>query len=758
MALNGVLGGGQVVFQVDCAITKPGDELFATGGHDVLGQWAPDKGLKLDTTKETFPTWSSQPVSVPADVRLEYKFVIKSAKTDPRPFATWEAFEGNRDLVSKAGLKQTARSIWGKKVDTRVSSEALPEALGGQNGTKQAPAKGGLAAQPRISMADALKLADQIEQREPRRKNFSQSLITLDVEDAGAASQALSAAAEMPAQEPEQAGQECAGATPAMRKTMPLKHITSLSALSEMADIMEKEEARATTQRVATYESQNLDVPVVIVTSEIAPYSKTGGLGLVAASYSYEFARKGHRTMAISPKYKHYDGLTYVAEAKVMVADREEVVKYWHKHEGGCDYVFVEHPSIEKDGGLYNSDDGREYPDNLFRFTLLSLAALEAPLILKLNGKEVYGQKCLFLANDWQAGLVPLYLCYKYRPNNCYVESRVIYVVHNLGYQGQYPHIKACHFFGIPELAAADIGLGDSVNLCKGALVCADRVITVSPNYTKEVQTAAGGFRLESFVKAKGDALRLGGILNGIDDCWNPEIDKNIEKRYSIENFETGKRFNKAALQKAVGLQVDERAVLVGFVGRLTWQKGVDVMVSILDWLMKDEGNGVTGHVQLIMMGNGEKQYADALRGAEGRHPGRVCGYVGFDPKVEHHMMAGCDLFLMPSRYEPCGLPQMYSQRYGTLPIVTATGGLVDSVKDVALGCDKATGFHISVLEEGKMKEVIYRACALCLQAPADFKKMIVNAMSEDFYWPQAMDEYEKSIDQTLSDPAIHRS
>ncbi|CAE8613113.1 unnamed protein product [Polarella glacialis] len=252
------------------------------------------------------------------------------------------------------------------------------------------------------------------------------------------------------------------------------------------------------------------------------------------------------------------------------------------------------------------------------------------------------------------------------------------------------------------------------------------------------------------FVSAKAHALRLGGILNGIDDCWDPSTDSNIVRNYSVDDFEHGKQVNKAALQRELGLQIDPDAVLIGFVGRLTWQKGVDVMASIVGWLMQDTGNGVTGRAQLIMMGQGDKQYSEILARAEESFKGKVCGYVGFDPIVEHKMMAACDLFLMPSRYEPCGLPQMYSQAYGTLPIVTATGGLVDSVKDISEGVQVATGFHISELSPDKLKETIYKALETALKRPADFRSMQRTAMLSDYYWPKAMDEYEKAIDQAL--------
>jgi len=501
-----------------------------------------------------------------------------------------------------------------------------------------------------------------------------------------------------------------------------------------------------------------VDVPVVIVTSEIAPWSKSGGLGLVAASYGEQFARNGHRTMAISPKYQHYDGITCIGETCVNVNGHDELVKYWHKYieygeNNGCDYVFVDHPSIERPGGLYNGQDGSEYKDNLFRFTLLSNAAMEAPLILEIGGRP-YGDKVVFIANDWQSGLVPVYLCYKYRRHNCYMQARCIYAVHNLGYQGMYPHVDACHFFGVDRGAATDLALKDCINLTKAALICADRVITVSPNYANEIQSAAGGFGLDGYVRGKAHGLRLSGILNGIDDVWNPEIDQKIPKNFSVADFEAGKSFNKAELQRRLGLTEDAGCVMIGFVGRLTWQKGVDVLAECIEWLMEDVGNGVNGRAQLIMMGQGEEKYASALRWAENTFPGRACGYVGFDPAVEHAMMGGCDLFLMPSRYEPCGLPQMYAQRYGTLPVVHATGGLVDSVKDVSCGLEVATGFHIPYMSADKMKEVLYKAMEMYLKRPGEFKQMQRNAMEEDYYWPKAMDEYERNIDWTLHDPA----
>lgn len=765
-----------VIFTLECRATKPGEAVFITGSHPVIGEWSPEKAVPMRTTTENFPKWSSPPLPFPPSQAVEFKFLLRSEK-GPGP-ARWEDFPGNRH-VTPAQCPMILAAEWGRpELKTTHLSEMMPKdshdapemaRQAHEEVLRQQAEDGYLNAAEEVKQS--CPLANIISEREVMRRNFSQSLMCLDEEVRPSSNPASRATSKEPAQAsldtvvvqaPIDDDEDDRGLEDLQPlRGVPLKHIMSLSALTTMLDAEEKTEARKKKKSTTAYKPFNSDVPVVIVTSEIAPYSKTGGLGLVAASYSYEFPRAGHRTMVVAPKYKHYDGINYCGETRVMVNGREEMVKYWHKFTDcsdgkGCDFVFVEHPCIQREGGLYNGDDGREYPDNLLRFTLLSLAAMEAPLILNINGSR-YGDKVIFLANDWQAGLVPLYLCYKYRKNNCYTQARVIYVIHNMGYQGQYHSINACQFFGIDGQAASDVLFGSCVNLSKGALVCADRVLTVSPNYAQEIQTPAGGFNLQDFVRAKAHGMRLAGILNGIDDVWDPETDTNIARNFSLADFVDGKRCNKVELQRFLGLQEDPDIVLIGFVGRLTWQKGVDILGSCINWMMQDTGNGVNGRCQLIMMGNGDRQYSDTLRWAESTFKGRVCGYVGFDPKVEHQMMAGLDLFLMPSRYEPCGLPQMYSQQYGTLPIVTKTGGLLDSVIDIGQGIDKATGFHMEHLAEDKMKQTIYKAMEIYIKRPDDFRTLQRNAMQTDFSWPRAMDEYEKNIDFTLYDPAITR-
>jgi starch synthase len=293
----------------------------------------------------------------------------------------------------------------------------------------------------------------------------------------------------------------------------------------------------------------------------------------------------------------------------------------------------------------------------------------------------------------------------------------------------------------------------DCINLLAAAVKMADRVLTVSPNYANEIQSPEGGQGLHGLLQGKGAHLRLGGILNGISDEWNPKTDPHIAFNYSKTNFLEVKPKCKQDLQQKLGLQQDPNVALIGFCGRLCNQKGIHLILSIVDWLMKDQGNQVNGRVQIVMMGKGDLKFADELRQCEARFKGRICGYVGFDPRIEHQMMAGCDFFLMPSQYEPCGLPQMYAQAYGTIPIVHETGGLKDSVKGLwDEGRDRATatGFVFSGFDENQLKERVYQALEMYLKKKELFEQLQRNALSCNFYWPLAIDEYEKHIDWTM--------
>mmetsp|Transcript_104555 Transcript_104555/g.312262 ORF Transcript_104555/g.312262 Transcript_104555/m.312262 type:complete len:765 (-) Transcript_104555:50-2344(-) len=520
-------------------------------------------------------------------------------------------------------------------------------------------------------------------------------------------------------------------------------------------------------ERPARYGARHLSTPVVIVASELHPWSKTGGLAMVTSAYAFEFAVRGHRTLVVSPRYGEFGQCQYVGCANVWLDGQQHEVRYFHQRQEfgagkGCDYIFVDHHSFRRAGVYGDPVRGGEYEDNLFRFALLSVAAAEAPLVLELGG-SAYGQEVCFVANDWQAGLLPVYLFYKYKRNRTYRKARCIVVLHNLGYQGRFRKsaYPVDRFLGLPleaenELQCDDAHLGrDCINLIAAGIQLADRVLTVSPSYAKEIQTPEGGFGLDAILREKAISLRLAGILNGISDEWCPLRDPHIARRYGPSDFVEGKSRCKAALQQELGLTRDPNAALVGFCGRLCSQKGVQLVTSIVHWLMHDEGSGVSGRAQVVLMGRGDPGYERQLRGAEAAHPGRVCGYVGFDPAIEHRMMAGCDLLLMPSQYEPCGLPQMYAQQYGTIPVAHQTGGIQDSVRDLAdevRDRHAATGFLFAGLDAGRFRERLSAALDTFFNKKALFQQMQANAMQCSFYWPRAIDEYERHIDFTMED------
>ncbi|CAM6102451.1 unnamed protein product [Calypogeia fissa] len=504
---------------------------------------------------------------------------------------------------------------------------------------------------------------------------------------------------------------------------------------------------------------------IIFVSSEVAPYSKTGGLGDVCGALPVALAARGHRVMVVSPRYQNGVNDTMYAAAfdaqcriKISCFGGLHEVAYFHEYRQGVDWVFVDHPSYHRPGTPYGDTRGA-FGDNQFRFTLLCHAACEAPLQLPLGG-VVYGDKCLFIANDWHASLVPVLLASKYRRHNVFTGSRSILAIHNLAHQGVSPGTTYGHlglpgdWYGalewvFPEWARLHaLDKGEAVNHLKGAVVTADRILTVSQGYAWEITTKEGGWGLDGLLRSRNAVIN--GITNGVDiDEWNPAADKYLPSQYSIDDL-AGKAECKAALQKELGFAVRPEVPLIGFIGRLDYQKGPDLIQAGLPELMTDD-------VQVVMLGSGDPDYETWMAWAESAYPEKFRGWVGFSVPVAHRITAGCDILLMPSRFEPCGLNQLYAMRYGTVPVAHCTGGLRDTIESfnpvANAGNGGGTGWTFSPLSKDAMMGAMWTAIGTYRNEKEHWAGIMNRGMSQDYSWDRAALQYEQVFGWAMIDP-----
>jgi len=495
---------------------------------------------------------------------------------------------------------------------------------------------------------------------------------------------------------------------------------------------------------------------IVFVASEVAPWSKTGGLADVCQGLPPALAARGHRVMVVAPRYGEYEGPEYTGVTSTVWAfGASHTVGFHHEYDRGVDWVFVDHPGSYMRAGTPYGDAHGTFGDNQFRYTLLSLAALEAPLVLPLGGHP-YGDECVFFANDWHTGLVPVYLAAKYRPAGVYLGARCVFAIHNLFHQGVFPPGTfgglglAGHWFGAldyqyPEWArqGAYEEEGHSVNTMKGALCTADRIVTVSPSYAAEIQEGLGGCGLDGVLR--GRSFHTDGVLNGVADGeWDPMSDEHIEANYGPGDL-AGKAACKAALQREMGLPEDPDVPLLVFIGRLDQQKGADLLTSAVPWLM-EQG------CQLVCLGSGEEHLEHALRIMETNFRESARGWVGFNVALAHRMIAGADMLLMPSRFEPCGLNQLYAMRYGTVPVVHATGGLKDTVPNFDPFNGTGTGWTFSPASTDGLISAVGNALVTYREYPESFAEIQARGMAQDFSWNNAAERYEQIFDFAAGD------
>ncbi|ERN00416.1 hypothetical protein AMTRI_Chr09g38440 [Amborella trichopoda] len=509
---------------------------------------------------------------------------------------------------------------------------------------------------------------------------------------------------------------------------------------------------------------------VVIIAAEMGPWSKTGGLGDVTGGLAPALAANGHRVMAIAPRYDQYkDSWDTNVSVTLKIGDQTFTIRYFHCYKRGVDRVFVDHPIfLEKvwgktGGKLYGPQAGTDYQNNQLRFSLLCLAALEAPRVLNLNNSKYfsgpYGEDLVFVANDWHTALVPCYLKANYQSKGIYKNARVVFCIHNIAYQGRFA-FSDFSLLGLPDQFKSSFDFmdgydkplkGRKINWMKAGILEADRVVTVSPNYAAEVVSGkAKGVELDPILRKTG----ITGIVNGMDvQEWNPATDKYIDVKYTIETVLEAKAFLKEALQAEVGLPVDRTVPLIGFIGRLEEQKGSDILAAAVPGFIEE-------NVQLVVLGTGKKAMEQQLGELEVKYPDKARGVAKFNVPLAHMITAGADFMLVPSRFEPCGLIQLHAMRYGTVSIVASTGGLVDTVKEGYTGFQMGTfSIDCDEVDPADVTAVITTVKrALKVYGTAAFSEMIRNCMAQDLSWKEPAKKWEGvllSLEVAGSEPGI---
>jgi starch synthase len=474
---------------------------------------------------------------------------------------------------------------------------------------------------------------------------------------------------------------------------------------------------------------------IAFVASECVPFSKTGGLADVVGALPRALAAAGHEISVYLPRYRHArisNERTVVQSITIPFDDRYRFCSIvTGAGYPGVRFFFVDYPPFFDRDGLYGTASG-DFPDNAERFALFCRAAIE--------GTKILGVPDLFHSHDWQAALVPVLLKTQYAEDPAFRDCGTVFTIHNMGYQGLFPpEILPLLTMPWDLFTIAKLEYFGNVNFLKGALIYSDMITTVSRKYSQEIQTTEFGFGLEGVLKDR--APNLTGILNGVDyEDWNPQTDRLIAAHYSVEDL-SGKQECKKDLLASFGMSgADPGLPVIGIVSRFAAQKGFDLIGQVIDRLALE-------NVLMTVLGSGDKLYEEMFLRLARRVPEKIAVRIAYDNVMAHKIEAGADMFLMPSRYEPCGLSQIYSLKYGTVPIVRATGGLDDTIDPWDARSKKGTGFKFQEYSGDALLRAIHQALELYRDQDS-WQKLMRNGMAKDFSWRVSAREYMRVYDR----------
>jgi len=484
---------------------------------------------------------------------------------------------------------------------------------------------------------------------------------------------------------------------------------------------------------------------IAFAASECVPFSKTGGLADVVGALPRALAAAGHQVSVYVPRYRQTkltDSRTVVRSITVPFDDHYRfcsIVTAGSK--SGVDHYFVEYPPFFDRDALYGTSSG-DYPDNAERFALFSRAVLEASKIL--------GIPQIFHCHDWQSALIPVLLKTQYAEDPAFREVGTVFTIHNMGYQGLFPP-DTLPLLTLPWdlLTISKMEFFGNVNFLKGALVFSDFITTVSRKYSQEIQTTEFGFGLEGVLHDRASTVT--GILNGVDyDEWSPQADKFTAARYSPQDL-SGKAKCKQDLLAAFGIaNPDLKLLVIGIVSRFAAQKGFDLIAQIMDRLAREE-------MIVIALGNGDKQYEEMFARLQKQFPQKIAIKIAYDNAIAHKIEAGSDMFLMPSKYEPCGLNQIYSLKYGTVPVVRATGGLDDTIEPWDARTGRGTGFKFTDYN-GEALLLTIKEALKAFRDQNSWQTLMRNGMDKDFSWNNSAKEYGRIYERVRQLRATHNA
>jgi starch synthase len=494
-------------------------------------------------------------------------------------------------------------------------------------------------------------------------------------------------------------------------------------------------------------------VKILFATSEAVPFAKTGGLADVSGALPIELAKAGQDVTLIMPAYRQvfqaglpieHTGVSF----EIAIGNKSVRGAFLRSHLPGSQVavIFVQQDGYFDRDQLY-TEQGSDYRDNCERFVFFCRATMEAIRLLNLQVDVIH-------CNDWQTGLIPAYQKIEYRGVPGYEQLTTILTIHNIAFQGTFWHWDMLltgldwKYFNWHQME-----FFGNLNLLKSGLAFADAITTVSPRYAEEIQSPEFGCGLEGVLTQRSNILH--GILNGVDYTqWDPQTDAHLPQNYGPLDSALGKAACKAALQTELGLPADPKVPLLGFVGRLTDQKGVDLIAGMMqEWVQSFD-------LQWVLLGSGEAKYHDQFSFLAERNSKKVVAKFGFSDPLAHRIEAGADMFLMPSRFEPCGLSQMYSLKYGTVPIVRATGGLADTITDVsdeALQHGAANGYTFAEANVRSLSEATKRACG-AFANPELWQRLINNGMRQDWSWSHSAKQYVELYQQLAARATNHET